>query len=316
MNSPKRILVYSPVEDEKLRAVRQAVSLAGANKASITVLRVLDGGTHKRLRNQLKGASGSADLATLVKQDQQEELETLLSQIETGDLDINVEIRWGTHWLELIRFVLDGGYDLVLKAASGAEARRKPFFGSTALHLIRKCPCPVWLVGEVWNASDGRVLAAVDPGEDETRQAHANSILEWALSLAGDTGEIHAVSAWGAWGERLLRGRMNADELAVYIKSCEDEARGGLEKALASVGSPLDSDCVHLMKGDPRSVIPQFVEDLGIDLVVMGSVGRVGIAGLLIGETAETLLRSVRTSVFVVKPPGFVCPVKLPADRT
>ena len=41
------------------------------------------------------------------------------------------------------------------------------------------------------------------------------------------------------------------------------------------------------------------------------SLGRTGMAGLLIGETAESLNRSVRCSVLVVKPPGFVSPVQL-----
>ncbi len=41
-----------------------------------------------------------------------------------------------------------------------------------------------------------------------------------------------------------------------------------------------------------------------------------GIAGFLIGETAEALIRSVRCSVLVVKPPGFACPVEVPAEES
>ena len=69
---------------------------------------------------------------------------------------------------------------------------------------------------------------------------------------------------------------------------------------------------VHLVEGEPRDVLPDLVDREKYDLIVMGSLGRVGIAGFLIGETAETLIRSVRCSVLVVKPPGFRCPVELP----
>jgi nucleotide-binding universal stress UspA family protein len=100
------------------------------------------------------------------------------------------------------------------------------------------------------------------------------------------------------------------------VRSSEHDAGSGLKRVLASVGDPLEPDNVHLLKGDPRDVLPQFVEQREFDLVVMGSIGRVGVAGLLIGETAETLIRSVRASVFVVKPPGFVSPVKLPVDES
>ena len=54
------------------------------------------------------------------------------------------------------------------------------------------------------------------------------------------------------------------------------------------------------------------IKKLQADLVVMGTVARTGIAGLLIGNTAEAILEQVQCSVLAVKPPGFVSPVKLP----
>jgi len=49
---------------------------------------------------------------------------------------------------------------------------------------------------------------------------------------------------------------------------------------------------------------------LDADLVVMGTVGRSGIAGLFIGNTAEMVLEQVQCSVLAIKPPGFVSPVE------
>lgn len=43
---------------------------------------------------------------------------------------------------------------------------------------------------------------------------------------------------------------------------------------------------------------------------IMGTVGRTGIPGFLIGNTAETVLRQVACSVLAVKPTGFVTPVQ------
>ena len=61
-------------------------------------------------------------------------------------------------------------------------------------------------------------------------------------------------------------------------------------------------------------MIPPFVVAEGIDLVVMGSVARAGIAGMLIGNTAERLLRRLPSSVLVVKPDRFESPVPLGAS--
>jgi hypothetical protein len=44
----------------------------------------------------------------------------------------------------------------------------------------------------------------------------------------------------------------------------------------------------------------------------MGTVARTGIAGFVMGNTAEMMLRQLRGSVLAVKPPGFVTPVTLP----
>ncbi|RZW20858.1 MAG: universal stress protein UspA and related nucleotide-binding protein [Desulfobulbaceae bacterium] len=43
----------------------------------------------------------------------------------------------------------------------------------------------------------------------------------------------------------------------------------------------------------------------------MGSVGRSGIPGLLIGNKAEKLLNSINCTVLTVKPDGFKTPVTL-----
>jgi nucleotide-binding universal stress UspA family protein len=45
----------------------------------------------------------------------------------------------------------------------------------------------------------------------------------------------------------------------------------------------------------------------------MGTVSRTGVAGLLIGNTAEKVLNQVGCSVLTVKPDGFITPVKLDA---
>jgi nucleotide-binding universal stress UspA family protein len=56
-------------------------------------------------------------------------------------------------------------------------------------------------------------------------------------------------------------------------------------------------------------LIPRVAERVRIDLIVMETVSRAGIAGLLIGNTAEKILHQVDCSVLTVKPDGFVSPV-------
>jgi nucleotide-binding universal stress UspA family protein len=42
----------------------------------------------------------------------------------------------------------------------------------------------------------------------------------------------------------------------------------------------------------------------------MGTVGRTGLTGLIVGNTAERILQRLRASVLAIKPPGFVSTIK------
>ncbi len=55
-------------------------------------------------------------------------------------------------------------------------------------------------------------------------------------------------------------------------------------------------------------LIAEWVKTAHVDLIVMGTVARTGIPGLLIGSTAASILQRVNCSVLAVKPDGFASP--------
>ena len=65
------------------------------------------------------------------------------------------------------------------------------------------------------------------------------------------------------------------------------------------------------MKGWARQEIPAVAKRIDADLVVMGTVGRTGVPGFIMGNTAETILNQINCSVLAIKPPGFSTPVTL-----
>ena len=58
--------------------------------------------------------------------------------------------------------------------------------------------------------------------------------------------------------------------------------------------------------------VAELSRQLKAEAIVMGNVGRSGIAGLLIGEMAEELLMRVNCGIFCVKSDNFVSPVRHP----
>jgi len=88
-----------------------------------------------------------------------------------------------------------------------------------------------------------------------------------------------------------------------------DRTKIGLDALVSEFAEFDDLMRVLHIKGIAEDVIAEHVEAEGIDTVVMGSVGRTGVAGLFIGNTAETVLSRVKCSVLTVKPADFTSPV-------
>ena len=80
----------------------------------------------------------------------------------------------------------------------------------------------------------------------------------------------------------------------------------------ASLAWPVQVHLIDSPGGRPDEAILGFLDEHAIDLLVMGSIGRGGNPGVMIGNTAERLLPEVQCSVLAVKPPDFVCPIRQP----
>lgn len=66
---------------------------------------------------------------------------------------------------------------------------------------------------------------------------------------------------------------------------------------------------MRVLEGLAAEEVSRFARWAALDLLVMGTIGRAGIPGLLIGNTAEETLHRVGCSILALKPPGFVSPV-------
>ncbi len=312
------LCVVDKASDEA--ALERAVSLAENNQSALTVARVIP-----RHATDLRLPADGPTSEALRKWARAEQLESLEAMARPyGDrVDLALRLMEGTEFLEIIRAVLADGYDLVVKPAEDPPYLRR-LFGTDDMHLLRKCPCPLWLTrpGEKTNYS--RILAAVDFDASEPNEA-ANelnrTILELAAALSvSDFAELHVVHAWDAPAEGVIR-RWAAvpDSAATDYTEAERSAHArGLEQIGSRFKEWLGAESYeyvapryHLARGSAVTLVPALAADLEADLVVMGTVARSGISGLIIGNTAEAILEQLPCAVLAVKGPGFVSPVRL-----
>jgi nucleotide-binding universal stress UspA family protein len=192
-------------------------------------------------------------------------------------------------------------------------------FGSTALHLVRKCPCPVWVVRPSQPERYTRILAAVDPSSLDDEQNAVNvKIMDLATALAqGQQCALAIVHTWTFPAERSLRcAYLEAwCELERWIREAQDQHRRRLAELVRPYPLHALESQVFLLKGEPGRLIPELASKLEIGLIVMGSASRAGVAGLFTRTTAERILRRVDCAVLAVNHDGFATPARLDEHR-
>jgi len=305
-------------------ALERAAALAENNQARLTAVMVID----KIPPNTklLDRVLSPYDLQEKIVEEHRQQLEGLITPWRKK-VDIQINVLSGIPFLEIIKEVLRNNRDLIIKTAeSGGLLDR--VFGSDDMHLLRKCPCPVWLVKSKSPMVYQRILAAVDVDnhypqkELNTRHLLSLQILEMASSLAlSDSANLHIAHAWETIGEGLLQVgfiQRPDDVVNTYVQEVKQQHSQNLNVLIAEIASKLGQDALdylkpqtHLLKGSPRKEVPAFADEIEADLVVMGTVARTGISGFFMGNTAETILNRLDCSVLAIKPPGFVTPVTL-----
>jgi nucleotide-binding universal stress UspA family protein len=255
------------------------------------------------------------EFAQDAEQEQLGELSRLADASEAMGSRPNTRLLQGDPFLAIIQEVLRNGHDLVMKTSEGPTGGfRSRLFGSTDQHLMRKCPCPVWLFKGGEGEGFRSVLAAVDVGVGGNPDLNRR-ILQLASTLsASEHAGLHVVHAWALTGESFLRspGRKESEAIIGQLVEAEEKQRiHRLEALVEGELGPGAGARLHVERADPADGVGIVAASVQADVVVMGTLSRAGVRGLLIGNTAETVLGRLDCSVLTVKPDGFQTPVSL-----
>ena len=302
-------------------SLQRAVTLAEHNQADLSIIRIMNAPRDTIL-------SGVAVPERLKKAFTEEWQDQLAEIIANGPDNVNItgKLIFDRVFPRVVQEVIENGYDLVMKSAEEHRSLKNRIFGSADMHLLRKCPCPVWIMKSHEKSKYQRIVAAVDvePLQENKKISNLNrQILELASSLAlSEFSELHVAHAWTAWGESVLKtprfnfvedGEVNdwVEQQRVIHEKKVEGLMGMLSDMISRETTEYLKPKVHIIKGEAHDVIPNLVREQQADLVVMGTVARTGIPGFLMGNTAENILNNIGCSVLAVKPTGFVTPVTI-----
>jgi universal stress protein E len=211
-------------------------------------------------------------------------------------IGVRVEVHWEDRIAEwLIGHVAATPYDLVIKTGHRSETLA---YTPTDWQLLRGCRTPVLLVGEKHWRKSRHVLAAVDLGTRVRAKSALNyRVVEHAAALAGAIGAELRIG-YALPFSQVLRDLDLLDERELKreaLRRAED-----FRRSLARSG--IDVETVQVVVGAPEKALVNLAAKLGAAVVVLGCVGRKRLAGRVIGNTAEQLLRLLKTDVLAIPP--------------
>ncbi len=284
------ILVPTDYSEASLRAVRVALSVA-PSPDDVTIVHVYD-------EVSLIGVGWENIISEDTKR--QEGLSQMADWLTEHDIHgVRREVLIGDAGLEIADYSTDNNIGLVVMPSHGRTGIKRLLLGSVAERVVRYCDCPVLVLRHeeseaLPHATDWlprkKVLAPID-FSPSTPMA-----LETAIQLVDSRTDIDAITVIPPldhiYGGMMGRGAQKDDNRL-------DERQQYIERYLGEHG--FDIIRAHALLGDPGTAIVDYANEHGVDLVVIPSHGYHGMDRLVLGSTAERVLRHAECPVLILR---------------
>ena len=216
-------------------------------------------------------------------------LADLARELSARGVEVETIVREGKPWREILDSAREQEADLICLGNSGHSAVERLLLGSTAENVVRRSDVPVLVVRDRPLAGVRRILVPVDfdPG---TRKA-----VRFALDSFPPSTEITALHVVAP----LPPGNPVVGPLVPDLAAIREKVRGLLDKE----GARGVIEEVRLM-ADPAAAILEAAKRKDVDLLVLTTHGRRGMARAMLGSVAEKIVRHADRPVLVLPGPG------------
>lgn len=223
-------------------------------------------------------------------------LEGIVLDTGLSAADASTEVVWTNDisgWIAERQATARAGALVVKSAHHSRPLRHTPLDWA----LLRHCPVPLLLVSTAPRTPSGRVLLAVDVDRSTAaRRRLTERVVATGAMLAGLVGgRLHTVTAVDPVGSFEDLEFFDADKMA---RRGRDVARRQLAELLA--GYDVARRRIHVPVGKVGQAVTTVAEEIGADVVVLGSGTRRGLGARLLGSAAEKILDRVSCDVLAI----------------
>ncbi len=205
-------------------------------------------------------------------------LYTLSKRADAQKLAVETELEFTGDWrAAAVTAAARCGASMVFKSSHDHSTVDREKRHTADWNLLRHSPCPVLMVKNFRDWNHRKVLAAINPATTESCHIKLNNqIVSFARRFAQAYGsDAHFVTAF--------QNLNHTPQAGAIANDC-------------GVGE----EQVHVCQGKPAEVIRDMAAALDADLIIIGTIGRDGIKGSVVGNTSERLLDQTQSDLLVL----------------
>lgn len=276
-------------DDRPRDVVAKAVALARLSGAQVELFHCDAEGAYSR-QHQYDPRAAARARETCLDQSHRF-LDSLWSSLEVRDVKASMRVACESPlYSGIVHAVQRDRPGLVVRGSHKAHGSGRAHGGNGGLdandwELVRACPAPLLLThGRVWQPHP-LIAAAIDLSTDES-PALTDTILRTAAALAESAGGDFEIVHAGTF-----------DRAAAQEEESRCAALG--ERARAADVRPA---AIHVLRGEPAAVLPQFASRRDFDLIVLGALTHRKTLTALVGTLTGKLLETLDCDCLLVKP--------------
>jgi len=302
MVSFKKILVPTDFSEYSDYALRYANAFAKMSGGTIECVHVVDttflgdaavGGVYV-------SAGDIARSVEAVKSQAEKELKHFVRKEKLLGTEVKPHLRDGHAAEEIVKLATEIGADLIIIPTHGRSGLDRMVFGSTCDKVLRSATVPVLAVKHPEHEAlkkDGSLAIknVLCPIDFSTFSHGALPLAKEICTKFGATMHLsHVVDTRFDYPEWTAQAVVNNSE---YLMKAAQENLERTAKEMTGIKTQ-----VEVTLGVPHKTLIQATENSQIDLVVVPTHGRKGIAHALLGSVAEKVVRGAHCPVMVVRP--------------
>lgn len=296
MKSISSIVVGTDFTSGCVAALREAMRIGSWNQATVRAVHVIDTLVATELEEALSAFQKGVRDALVA--DARKAWSTFAASVD-GAAAVPLDVRVDNRVVGILAAVREAGADLLVLGAYGS---REPDvgIGTVATACVRHAQTKVLLVRDTRSGPFTSVVACVDFSPTSLRA------LEQAARVAVQDGAaLHVLHVFRPpWQQ--LHYRAPTPEADPRF---QQQYREGLERRLVAFADAVGREIGYLKPTfaviddqGHRAGIGEYAKRVGADLIVLGTRGRTNLRDVLLGSTAEKVLRESSCSVLAVKP--------------